>query len=61
MRAVGMLGAALYDPVWTSAVMDAGDVLVAASGFVLLQRWKVAPLAIVVSCVTVALLRQWLH
>ncbi len=58
---VGMLGAALYDPVWTSAVADAGDALVAASGFVLLQRWKVAPLAIVVSCVTVALLRQVLH
>lgn len=58
---VGVLGAALYDPLWTSAVIDAGDALVAVSGLVLLQRCKVAPLAIVGLCVTVALLRQLLH
>jgi chromate transporter len=55
---VGVLGAALYDPVWTSAVADPADALVGAAGFVLLQRWKVAPLAVVVFCVAVATLRQ---
>lgn len=44
---VGVLGAALYTPVWTSAVRDAGDMVAAAAGFVLLVALRVSPLLIV--------------
>jgi chromate transporter len=45
---VGILGAALYDPVWTSAVFNARDFAVALAGFLLLTVWKVAPWIVVV-------------
>ncbi|MGF6272533.1 chromate transporter [Massilia sp. UYP11] len=45
---VGILGAALYDPVWTSAVLDARDFAVALGGFVLLTAWKAPPWTLVV-------------
>jgi chromate transporter len=44
---VGILGAALYDPVWTSAVDGPRDFMLALSGFVLLTVWKVPSWAIV--------------
>ncbi len=43
---VGLLGAALYDPVWTSAVQAPADVAVAATGFVLLTVWRAPPLVV---------------
>jgi len=45
---VGLLGAALYDPVWTSAVNTRGDFGVALIGFVLLTVWRTPPLVVVV-------------
>jgi chromate transporter len=47
---VGLLGMALYSPVWTSAVRSGIDFSIAAAGFLLLVRWKAPPLAIVVLC-----------
>lgn len=44
---VGILGAALYDPVWTSAILGPKDFALAASGFVLLTAWKAPPWIIV--------------
>ena len=44
---VGLLGAALYDPVWTSAVRSPADVAIAAAGFVLLVVWQTPPLLVV--------------
>ena len=44
---VGLLGAALYDPVWTSAVLRSSDLAAALVGFVLLVAWR-APLILVV-------------
>jgi chromate transporter len=44
---VGLLGAALYDPVWTSAVQHAADFALALLGFVLLVMWRAPPLLIV--------------
>jgi chromate transporter len=41
---VGILAAALYTPVWTSAVLRPGDFAVALAGFVLLTMWKLQPL-----------------
>ena len=53
---VGVLGAALYNPIWLSAVANGRDVAIALVGFLLLERWRVPPLAIVVFCVGTALI-----
>ncbi|MBV8590661.1 MAG: chromate efflux transporter [Acetobacteraceae bacterium] len=47
---VGLLGAALYNPVWTSAVQSPADFAVAATGFVLLIIWNAPPLLVVLLC-----------
>ncbi|NDV85361.1 chromate efflux transporter [Aurantimonas aggregata] len=44
---VGILGAALYDPVWTSAVLGPYDFALALAGFVLLTIWKAPPWIVV--------------
>lgn len=44
---VGILGAALYTPVWTSAVLDLRDFAVALAAFVLLVAWKTPPWVVV--------------
>ncbi len=44
---VGLLGAALYNPVWTTTVKTGGDFGVALVGFVLLTVWRAPPLVIV--------------
>lgn len=53
---VGVLGAALYNPIWTSAVGSGSDVAIALAGFLLLERWRVPPLIIVLFCTAMALL-----
>ena len=45
---VGMLGAALYDPLWTSSVKSAGDFALALVGFIGLVAWRAPPLLVVV-------------
>jgi chromate transporter len=45
---VGLLGAALYSPVWTSSVNTAADFGVALIGFVLLTAWRAPPLLVVI-------------
>jgi chromate transporter len=45
---VGLLGAALYTPVWTSSVHNPVDVSVAVIGFVLLTAWRTPPLVVVI-------------
>jgi chromate transporter len=45
---VGLLGAALYNPVWTSSVKSPGDFGIALLGFVLLTVWRTPSLLIVV-------------
>jgi chromate transporter len=44
---VGLLLAALYDPVWTSAIQSAADFGVALVAFALLVFWRVAPWLVV--------------
>src|SRR5208282_1452673 len=44
---VGLLGAALYNPVWTSSVKSPGDFALALVGFVLLTAWQAPPLLVV--------------
>jgi chromate transporter len=45
---VGVLGAALYDPLWISSVKSVGDFAVALVGFVLLTAWSMPPLIVVI-------------
>ena len=54
---VGVLAAALYDPVWRSTVRDGADVAVAVGALVLLLRLRVAPLGVVLLCTAYSLLR----
>ena len=45
---VGLLGAALYNPVWTSSIGTTADFCVAFIGFVLLTAWRTRPLWVVI-------------
>jgi chromate transporter len=54
---VGMLAAALYDPVWTGAVHDAADIAVAVGALLLLMTQRVPPLVVVVLCVALSIVR----
>jgi chromate transporter len=49
---VGILGAALHTPVWTSAVLSPRDFALALTGFLLLTVWKVQPWIVVLLLAT---------
>lgn len=55
---VGLLAAALYDPVWTQGVAHWSDVVIVAIGLALLLRLRVGALWVVAWCVAAALLAQ---
>lgn len=44
---VGILGAALYDPVFTVAIGGMGDLVLALACFVMLSAWRLPPWAVV--------------
>lgn len=44
---VGLLIAALYDPVWTDAITNRWDLTIVVAGFVLLEWFKTSPWAVV--------------
>jgi chromate transporter len=48
---VGLLAAALYDPVWTSGITSPIDVAIAGVAFTLLTAWRASPLMVVLWCV----------
>jgi chromate transporter len=52
---VGVLGAALYTPIWTSAILGARDVAIALIAFALLVRWRSPPIVAVGFCVAAAM------
>ncbi|MEX0959240.1 MAG: chromate efflux transporter [Burkholderiales bacterium] len=55
---VGLLLAALYDPVFTSAIRSGEDLALALGAFALLAFWKVSPvIVVVVTAIASALLR----
>jgi chromate transporter len=58
---VGVLGAALYNPIWVGAVGNGRDVAIALTGFLLLERWRIPPLAIVIFCIGAALISHTVH
>jgi chromate transporter len=45
---VGLLGAALYNPLWIGSITSAGDVAVALGAFILLMAWRAPPLLVVI-------------
>ena len=45
---VGTWASALYNPVWTSAVLDPVDFACALAGFVLLTAFRTPPILVVV-------------
>src|SRR5208282_5282685 len=47
---VGLLLAALYRPVWTSGITNAGDFALGVAAFVLLFMWQTPPWLVVVFC-----------
>lgn len=53
---VGLLLAAFYQPVWTSAILSAADFALAATAFLMLVFWRVPPWLVVVACAVVAAL-----
>jgi chromate transporter len=46
---VGLLGAALYNPLWVTSVKTPGDFGIALAGFVLLTVWRAPPVLVVVA------------
>jgi len=48
---VGLLAAALYDPVFVSVAGDASSLAIALVGFAMLWRWQVSALLVVLWCV----------
>jgi chromate transporter len=58
---VGVLLAALYNPVWTTGVRSASDVAIAVAAFALLQWWKIPPwLVVFLSALAGFLNQRWL-
>ena len=51
---VGLLLAAFYQPVWTSAIFSLNDYLLAMSAFLLLQFWRVPAWIVVIFCAIIA-------
>ena len=48
---VGVLAAALYNPIWKSSVASPLDVAIAAVGFLLFERFRAPPILVVTLCV----------
>lgn len=48
---VGLLAAALYDPIFTSAINNSIDLVIGIIGFMILSIWKKSPLFVVAWCV----------
>ncbi len=57
---VGLLAAALYSPVFTSAVSTTADMATVLSAWALLSVWKASPLAVLACCLSASVLPVWL-
>jgi chromate transporter len=58
---VGLLGAALYNPLWTSSINTPGDLSMALIGFVLLTMWRAPPLLVVIINVLAGIALAQMH
>lgn len=57
---VGILVAALYSPVWTSAIHRPADFALGLAAFGLLVFWKLPPWAVVIGTALAAMMLDWL-
>lgn len=57
---VGLLGAALYDPILIAGISSPADLAIALVAFVLLVAWRVSPLVVVAWCVAASILHAFL-
>lgn len=57
---VGLLGAALYDPILIAGISSPADLAIALVAFVLLVAWRVSPLVVVAWCVAASVLHAFL-
>lgn len=57
---VGLLAAALYDPLWTSAVFAPSDFAIALVAFVVLTATRFSVLGVLLGCVLASVARLWL-
>ena len=57
---VGVLLAALYRPVWTSAILAPADFAIAIAGFLLLALWRTPPWMVVLLGALAATMIAWL-
>ena len=55
---VGLLAAALYNPVWVNAVRSLLDIAIVLTAFALLQRFKTPPILIAALCVGASISRS---
>ena len=53
---VGLLGAALYDPVWTSAVFQGADIAIALVGFTMISAFRLSVIYVVAWCILASML-----
>lgn len=58
---VGLLAAALYDPILTSGVVSVLDLLIVLVGFAMLTLWRLSPLWVVLWCVSANVLLTLLN
>lgn len=56
---VGILLAALYQPVWTSAVLKPADFVIALIAFLALAVWKASPWLVVVATTTLGVMSSY--
>jgi chromate transporter len=54
---VGVLGMALYDPLWTTSVLSRLDVVIALAAFIALTRFALAPWKLVLAMVILGAVR----
>ena len=57
---VGLLLAALYDPLWTTAILNGADAALAIVLFVMLTFWRLPPWTVVLAGATGGLVLGWL-
>jgi chromate transporter len=47
---VGLLAAALYQPIWQHVINSYADIIIALTGFILLNVFRLSPVVIVLWC-----------
>ncbi|XOV86919.1 MAG: chromate efflux transporter [Pseudomonadota bacterium] len=56
---VGILGAALYNPIFTSGITGPADLAIVVVAFGMLAVWRLSPLIVVLWCVSASIAQSW--